>query len=159
MINGSLQQSVRQQRFPESAIEAKNKLVYIFLKISMRDSVESALQKALEVADHNMNLRKPLIHLFRRDDPGLVAMSFVQNPQRTQCIRTNFRIRRDALREFPNLFRSHPFHQTSCHETHPVFSPFHRENHRFLALGPAASLARLRPPTKASSISTSPSSQ
>lgn len=81
MINSRLQQSVRQLRFPESEIEAKHKFVNIFLKISMRHSMEGSGQKTLEIADDNMNLRKPFIHFLRRGDLGFGMMRFAQNSQ------------------------------------------------------------------------------
>ena len=90
MINGGLQQLVWQVVFLESAIEAENKLVNVFLKVPMRYPMEGSRQKALEAADDNMNLRKLFRHFFGWSGLGFVPMRFAQH---LQGIRANFRMR------------------------------------------------------------------
>ena len=141
MTNGSLLQSLRRLRFQELATEVENKLVSILLKVSVRYPMEGSGQKTLEVADDDMNLRKPLIHSFVCGDLRYLPMRFAQNSQSKESICANFRILQDSPRKFRNLFRVHPLNEKRCHEAHVVLPVFRRENYRLITLGTATSIA------------------
>ena len=59
-IDGSLQESHWNLRFPPPAIESVDELVNIFLHVFVRHTMKGSEQKRFQIADHHMHLRRQL---------------------------------------------------------------------------------------------------
>lgn len=65
------QETMRQLRFPLSAVLAIHELVEVFLKLGRGDSIERAEQESLENRNGGMHLRQPFVVLRRGSGLGL----------------------------------------------------------------------------------------
>lgn len=82
MFHTGIEQPQGQFWLPETAIEAIDKLVQIFLQIFAGYPMECAQKKGLEVTNGDVYPRQPLVHLMRFGHAPLMLLALSENSQR-----------------------------------------------------------------------------
>ena len=99
MIDGGLDQTSGQLRFPAAAIESEHELVDVFLQVSTGLPMVGTQQIAFHIGDDDMHGRQPFVDILRRRDPCLMVVAFGQCLESGEGVAANRGLGQDPFSE------------------------------------------------------------
>lgn len=142
MFHTRIEQTQWELWLPKAPVEAVDELVQVLLQVFSRDSVISAQQIGLEIADGDVHPGQPFIYQLGWRHTAFMLLCFSQNPQGYEAIRAGRLLREQmAFHELADIFTGHRRGRLHGDKTRLFTTTFDGHQDRSLSLRAPTTLA------------------